>query len=95
MHEGRIVFSQLLDFLPLHEFNKCVRRYDGNRRVRKFSCLDQFLSMTFAQLAGRESLRDIATCLRAMGPKLYHAGLRGKVSRSTLADANELRDWRI
>ena len=95
MHEGRIVFSQLLDFFLKHEFDKCVRRYGGNRRVRGFSCFDQFLSMAFAQLTGRESLRDIETCLRAMEPKLYHAGIRGKVSRSTLADANESRDWRI
>jgi hypothetical protein len=95
MHEGRIVFSQLLDFFPKHEFDKCVQRYGGNHRVRNFSCLDQFLSMTFAQLTGRESLRDIATCLRAMESKLYHAGFRGKVSRSTLADANESRGWRI
>jgi hypothetical protein len=95
MHEGRIVFSQLLDFFPKHEFDKCVRRYGGNRRVREFSCFDQFLSMTFAQITGRESLRDIETCLRAMEPKLYHAGFRGKIARSTLADANESRDWRI
>ena len=95
MYAGRIVFSQLMDFLPRHEFNSCVRRYQGNRRVRRFSCLDQFLSMAFAQLTYRESLRDIETCLRAMQPKLYHAGIRGKVSRSTLAKANENRDWRI
>jgi len=95
MHEGRIIFSQLLDHFPRHDFDKCVARYDGNRRVRGFSCLDQFLSMAFAQLTGRESLRDIETCLRTMRTKLYHAGFRGKVSRSTLADANEKRDWRI
>jgi hypothetical protein len=95
MHEGRIVFSQLLDHFPKHEFDKCVQRYAGNRRVRGFSCFDQFLSMAFAQLTGRESLRDIETCLRAMGTKLYHAGFRGNVARSTLADANESRDWRI
>ena len=95
MHSGRIVFAQLLDFLPRFEFNKCVRRYRGNRRVRKFSCFDQFLSMTFAQLTGRESLRDIETCLRAMQTKLYHAGFRGRVSRNTLAKANEKRDARI
>ena len=92
MHSGRIVFAQLLDFLPRHEFNKCVLRHRGNRRVRRFSCFDQFLAMAFAQLTGRESLRDIETCLRAMRPKLYHAGFRGLVSRSTLADANENRD---
>jgi len=95
MHTGRIAFTQLMDFLPKHEFNRCVRRYQGNRRVRRFSCLDQFLCMAFAQLTYRESLRDIETCLRAMQPKLYHAGFRGAICRSTLADANELRDWRI
>jgi hypothetical protein len=95
MHSGRIVFSQLMDFLPKHEFNKCVRRYRGHYRLRTFSCFDQFLCMAFAQLTYRESLRDIETCLRAMHPKLYHAGIRGNVSRSTLADANEKRDWRI
>jgi len=95
MHTGRIVFSQLMDFLPMYEFNKCVHQYRGNQRVRSFSCLDQFLCMAFAQLTYRESLRDIETCLRAMNPKLYHAGIRGKVSRSTLADANEKRPWQI
>ncbi len=95
MHNGRILFSQLLDFIPRHEFNRCVQRYRGNHRIRSFSCWDQFLCMAFAQLTGRESLRDIETCLRAMQPKLYHAGIRGYVSRSTLADANETRDWRI
>ncbi len=90
-----MIFSQLMDFLPKHEFDKCVRRYQGNYRVRKFSCLDQFRCMAFAQLTYRESLRDIETCLRAVQPKLYHVGIRGKVSRSTLADANETRDWRI
>jgi hypothetical protein len=95
MHVGRIVFSQLLDFVPQYEFNKCVERYRGNRRVRTFSCWDQFLSMVFAQLTYRESLRDIETCLGAMPTKLYHAGIRGHVCRSNLADANERRDWRI
>ncbi|MBM4048323.1 MAG: DUF4372 domain-containing protein [Planctomycetes bacterium] len=95
MHTGRIVFSQLMDFCPLHEFATCVRRYRGHYRVREFSCLDQFLTMTFAQLTGRESLRDIEVCLRALSFKLYHAGFRGKDSRRTLADANEKRDWRI
>jgi len=84
-----------MTFLPRHEFNKCVRQYRGHFRVREFSCFDQFLCMAFAQLTFRESLRDIEACLRAMGPKLYHAGFRGNVSRSTLADANEHRDWRI
>lgn len=95
MHEGRIILSQLLDYFPKHEFDKCVQRYGGRYRVREFSCFDQYLTMAFAQLTGRESLRDIETCLRAMETKLYHAGFRGKVSRSTLADANESRDWRI
>ena len=95
MHEGRLVFSQLPDFLPMHDFSKCVRRYDGNYKVRDFSCTSQFLCMAYAQLTGRVSLRDIETCLRTMGPKLYHAGIRGRVSRSTLADANKHRDWRI
>jgi hypothetical protein len=95
MHSGRIIFSQLMSFLPRHEFNKCVRRYQGEHWIRSFSCFDQFLCMAFAQLTYRESLRDIETCLRAMQPKLYHAGIRSRVSRSTLADANEKRDWRI
>ena len=95
MYAGRIVFSQLLDLLPRYEFNSCVRRYRGNLRTRSFTCSDQFLCMAFAQLTGRESLRDIETCLRAMQPKLYHAGIRGTVSRTTMADANENRDWRI
>ena len=95
MHTGRFVFSQLLDFLPRHDFKQCVRRYRGDYRLRSFSCFDQFLCMAFAQLTYRESLRDIETCLRAVRSKLYHAGLRGRVSRSTLADANERRDWRI
>jgi len=95
MYWGRIVFSQLMDFFPKHEFNRCVRRYQGNYRVRRFSCFDQFLCMAFAQLTYRESLREIETCLRALQPKLYHAGIRSKVARSTLAEANENRDWRI
>ena len=95
MYDGQIVFSQLMDFVPRRPFDTFVRRYHGQRRVRRFSCRDQFLAMAFAQLTYRESLRDIETCLRAMGPKLYHAGFRGRVSRSTLADANEQRDWRI
>jgi hypothetical protein len=95
MNSGRTIFAQLLDFLPKHQFNQCVRRYRGQHRLRRFSCFDQFLAMAFAQLTGRESLRDIETCLRALGVNLYHAGFRGKVSRSTLADANDHRDWRI
>ena len=89
------VFAQIMNFVPLHELRKCVRRYHGNHKVQKFSCLDQFFCMAFAQLTYRESLRDIEACLRAMQPKLYHMGIRGQVSRSTLADANERRDWRI
>lgn len=95
MHTGRFIFSQLLDLLSRYEFNKCVSRYDGNRRVRTFSCWDQFLVMLFAQLTYRESLRDIESCLRAMPRQLYHLGIRGIISRSTLADANENRPWRI
>ncbi len=95
MYTGRIVFTQLMDFMPIWDFRRCVKRYRGNHRARTFTCLDQFLCMAFAQLTYRESLRDIETCLRAMQPKLYHAGIRAKVSRSTLADANEKRDWRI
>ena len=95
MHIGRIVFSQLMESVPRHEFNICVRRYRGNHRVRTFSCWSQLLCMAFAQLTYRDSLRDIETCLGAMQPKLYHAGIRGPVRRSTLADANEKRDWRI
>lgn len=95
MHTGRFVFSQLMDFLPRHEFHQCVGRYRGDRRIRNFSCFDQFLSMAFAQLTYRESLRDIETCLRAIRNKLYHVGFRGVIARSTLAKANERRDWRI
>lgn len=95
MHTGRLVFAQLLDFIPRHEFNRCVQRYRGNHRIRSFSCWDQFLCMMFAQLTGRESLRDIETCLRALPSKRYHAGIRGTVARSTLADANESRSWKI
>ncbi len=95
MHAGRIVFSQLMDLLPKHEFDKCVQRYRGNYRVKTFSCFDQYLCMAFAQITYRQSLRDIETCLRAMQSKLYHCGIRGRVSRNTLAKANENRDWRI
>jgi Transposase DDE domain/Domain of unknown function (DUF4372) len=95
VNSGRTVFSQLLDLLPRYEFNQCVRRYRAVYRTRRFSHFDQFLCLAFAQLTGRDSLRDIETCLRAMAGKLYHCGLRGRVSRSTLAEANELRDWRI
>jgi hypothetical protein len=95
MNTGKIIFTQLTAFLPLHQFRRCVKRYRGNYKVKTFSCLDQFLCMVFAQLTYRESLRDIETCLRAMQNKFYHMGIRGRVSRSTLADANEKRDWRI
>ena len=95
MNEGRTVFAQLMDELPKYEFDKCVRRYNGNHRVRSLPTYEQFLVMAFAQLTYRESLRDITTCLGAVGPKLYHSGIRQTVARSTLADANEKRDWRI
>ena len=95
MNVGRTVFSQLIGFLPDREFRRCVARYDGDRRLRDFSCWEQYLAMAFAQLTYRESLRDIEACLRSLGGKLYHMGFRGKVPRSTLADANESRDWRI
>ena len=95
MNVGKTVFAQLMDFIPAHEFRRCVDRYQGNYKVSSFTCWDQFLCMAFAQLTYRESLRDIETCLRALGSRLYHAGIRGQVSHSTLADANETRDWRI
>ena len=94
-HEGRTIFAQLLDFLPKYEFDKCVARYGGNFRVRQLPAYEHFLILAFAQLTWRESLRDIETCLAALGPKLYHAGIRQPPARSTLADANEQRDWRI
>jgi transposase len=95
MYAGQLIFAQLVELLPRHEFNACVRRYRGDFRARGLSCRDQFLAMVFAQLTYRESLRDVETCLRSMAPKLYHAGFRSKISRSTLADANAVRDWRI
>jgi hypothetical protein len=95
MNSGRTVFSQLMDYLPTYEFQKCVNRYSGDYRCRSLSCRDQFLAMGFAQLTYRESLRDIETCLRSISGKLYHMGFRGTIARSTLADANESRDWRI
>ena len=95
MHAGQFVLAQLMEFVPRHEFNRCVAQYGGDRRQRGFSCRDQWLCLAFAQLTYRESLRDIETCLRALEPKLYHAGFRGRVSRSTLADANRTHDWRI
>ena len=95
MYAGRLVFAQLIDHLPLHSFRRCVQRYRGHYKVQSFSCLDQYLCMAFAQLSYRESLRDIEACLRAQNAKLYHMGIRGRVARATLADANEKRDWRI
>jgi len=95
MNQGQTVFSQLLSFLPDREFRRCVTRYDGNTRPRGFSCWDQYLSMAFAQLTYRDGLRDIEACLRSFGNKLYHMGFHGRVSRATLADANETHDWRI
>lgn len=95
MHEGRTIFAQLMDTLPRYEFDKCVAKYRGDYRVRSLSCYQQFLIMGFAQLTFRESLRDIETCLRAIGTKLYHSGIRSIGARSTLADANEKHDWRI
>ena len=95
MNFGRTVFAQLMDYIPQHTFRRAVQSYKGDRRVRHFSCWHQFLCMAFAQLTYRESLRDIETCLRSLGPKLYHSGLGTRVSRSTLADANEHRSWKI
>jgi len=95
MNQGRLVFAQLTQHLPLTTFRRCVARYDGEHKIKSFSCLDQYLCMAFAQLTFRESLRDIEACLRAQIAKLYHLGIRGRISRSTLADANEVRDWRI
>ena len=95
MNAGKTVFAQLLAHLPRHEFRRAVSRYQGNYRVRSFSCWDQFIAMAFAQLSGRESLRDIEACLSSHREKLYHVGMRGKISRSTLADTNERRDFRI
>ena len=95
MNSGRTIFAQVMDHLPIHEFQKCVVRYRGDHNWRGFSCWDQFLCLGFAQLTYRESLRDIEAGLRSVQSKLYHLGFRGKVSRSTLADANETHDWRI
>jgi transposase len=95
VNQGRTVFSQLLSFLPDREFRRCVARYGGDARPRGFSCWDQYLSMAFAQLTYRDGLRDIEACLRSLGDKLYHMGFHGRVSRSTLADANDAHDWRI
>ena len=95
MYTGSLVFSQIMDHLPLHTFRRCVQRYRGNHKIQSFSCLDQFRCMAFAQLTYRESLRDIEACLRAQQNKLYHMGIRGGISRNTLSNANKVRDWRI
>jgi hypothetical protein len=95
MNSGKTIFSQLMEFVPAYEFRKCVEQYDGNYKIKSFSCWDQFLCLAFAQLTYRESLRDIEACLRVAETKLYHMGFRGQVSRNTLANANQVRDWRI
>ncbi len=95
MYTGSLVFSQVMEHLPLHTFRRCVQRYRGNHKIQSFSCLDQFRCMAFAQLTYRESLRDIEACLRAQQNKLYHMGIRGGISRNTLSNANKVRDWRI
>ena len=95
MYTGRLIFSQITDHLPMHLFRQCVDRYRGNYKIKSFSCLDQYLCMFFAQLTYRESLRDIETCLKAQRNKLYHMGIRSKIARNTLANANKTRDWRI
>jgi hypothetical protein len=95
MNVGKTVFAQLIDWLPKYELSKCVKRYNGDFHVHTLSCYEQFLILAFAQLTYRESLRDIETCLGALGPKMYHSGFRSRIARSTLADANEKRDWRI
>ncbi|MBZ9728061.1 DUF4372 domain-containing protein, partial [Salegentibacter sp. JZCK2] len=95
MNTGRTILSQVLDFISKYEFDKCVAKYNGNYRVRSFTCWEQFIVMMFAQFTYRESLRDIESCLAAISGKLYHSGVKSKVKRSTLSDANEKRDWRI
>lgn len=95
MYSGKIIFAQIMEHLPLHQFHQCVERYNGNHKVSNLSCLDQFLTLAFAQLTYRESLRDIEVCLKAQTSKLYHMGIRSNIARSTLADANQNRDWRI
>ena len=95
MNTGRTVFSQIMDLLPHWDFHNSIKRYQGNRKTQTFSCMDQFLCMAFAQLTYRESLRDIEVCLRGNLSKLYHMGIQSRISRSTIADANENRDWRI
>jgi hypothetical protein len=95
MYEGKLVFSQVMEHLPVHEFHKCGASYQGDYKSRGFSCRDQFSCMSFAQITFRENLRDIEACLRSVPEKLYHLGFRGHIARSTLADAKESPDWRI
>jgi hypothetical protein len=95
MYTDKFVFTQAMEHLPSHTFRRCVQRYHGNHHIKSFTCQDQYRCMAFAQLTYRESLRDIEACLNAQSNKLYHMGIRSKVARSTLADANEKRDWRI
>lgn len=95
MHEGRLIFSQIMDFVPRYDFNKCVSKYDGDYRVRSYTCWQHYLSMAFAQLTYRHSLRELVTCLHAMESKLYHMGFRSSLSKSTISEANEKRNWKI
>ncbi|MCF8025814.1 MAG: DUF4372 domain-containing protein [Desulfobacteraceae bacterium] len=95
MNTGQIVFSQVTDYIPMHSFRSCVKRYQGNRKIKSFTCHDQYMRMAFAQMTFRESLRDIEACLKAQKKKLYHMGIQGTVARNTLANANKVRDWRI
>ena len=95
MNEGKLVFAQVMEHLPLSTFHRCVARYSGTHKIKRFSCLDQYLAMAFAQLTFRESLRDIEACLHAQSSKLYHLGFRSGIARNTLANANATRDWRI
>src|SRR5213594_4716640 len=95
MYAGKLVFAQVMEFAPWHTFRRLIKKHRGDFNVKSFSCIDQYLCMAFAQLTYRESLRDIEACLRAQAGKLYHMGIKSRVSRSTLADANESRDWRI
>jgi len=95
MNIGKNIFAQVMDYMPIHSFRKCVQKYDGNRKIKSFSCLDQYLCMAFAQLADRESLRDTEVTLRSQESKLYHMGIKRGVSRNTLANANKVRNWKI
>ena len=95
MHIGKLVFAQLMDHLPMATFRRCVTRYDGNHKVKSFSCLDQFLCMGSVQLTYRERLRDIEACLRAQREQRYHMGIRGGISPNNLSNANKFRDWRV